>query len=162
MKETLKVRRHPLGKLFGTLKQIVGLRMNGLGLQRPCVPTPSLSSMIQGILPSSRAMCPHHHQNPNPCMMSSPPSVTFWPQKEKRWASRGMGEVLQGISQASKGCHHHPVCGPWYPTCGLQAPRKPKLGLFFQICPPTRSCKDNEYALQGSQVKCIMMSKSNQ
>jgi hypothetical protein len=31
--------------------------------------------------------------------------------------------------------------------------------LFFQNYPPTRSCKDNEYALQGYKVKCIMIRK---
>jgi hypothetical protein len=129
-------------EIFGTFGQVVGLKINILGLQRPRVYIPSLSSMIQGILPSKRAMCPHHHQNPDPCMMSSPPIVKFWPPKAKHWASRGMGEVFLVVSQASKSCYHRLVCRIWYPTYGLEAPRKPKLGLFFQIYPPTRSSKE--------------------
>jgi len=48
------------------------------------------------------------------------------------------------------------------PTRGIQALRKPKLGIFFQNYRSTWSYKDNEYALQGPQFKCIMISKPNQ
>jgi len=100
--------------------------------------------------------------NPIPRVTSRPPSVTFWPQEAKSWASRGYVRSSKVPLNPPKARIIIRLCRSWYPSCGIHAPRKPKLGLFFQNNPPTRSCKDNEYALQLSQFKYIMISKSNQ
>jgi hypothetical protein len=103
----------------------------------------------------------HHGEDPlllktSMCQMSgtsppspSPPHMTS-SSKRGHFAPHGkiVWKVRVGLCRPS---HHQGLpslifliwhAGPWHPTCGLVAPWKPKLGLFSQNYPPTRSCKD--------------------
>jgi len=97
-----------------------------------------------------------------PNMMSSSKIGCFFPLGNIVW------QVRAGLCRPS---HHQILPGliflirhavPWHPTCGFVAPCKPKLGLFSQNCPPTRSCKDKWARPPRISSHNIMISESNQ
>jgi hypothetical protein len=131
--------------MFGTFCQVVELEKQSLGLQRPIIFNQILYSTIHESLPPKSSKCPSKHTSPpQPSLRvtSSPQKVTFCPFQASRLACRGWVRSSKVSSRPPKVYHYHPTCGPGYPNCGLQSPRNPKVGLFFQNCRPTRYCKD--------------------
>jgi hypothetical protein len=137
--------RHPFRGRFATLRKSLVLEKHGWPPKAMCLASRNSYHGEVLLLPKT-SMCqrvaPHHHALAPKIMMSSSKVERFSPPGKIIWQVRG------GLGLPS----HHQVrpslisliwhVDPWHPTCGLVAPWKPKLGLFSQNCPPTRSCKD--------------------
>jgi hypothetical protein len=97
-----------------------------------------------------------------PCMTSSSKIECFSPLGKILWQVRvGLCRPNhhQGLPSLISLIQH---AGPWHRTCGLVAPWKPKLGLFSQNYPQTRSCKDKSTCPRRISSHNIMISESNQ
>jgi hypothetical protein len=119
MKETLKVKCHPSRETFWHLEAKRGVEDECA--RPPKAMCPHAKSLLHDPRCSSFKSChvSSSPPNPNPCMTSSPQSVTFWPPKASCWASRGMGEVLpRNLSGLQR---HSSSSGVWAMVSNLWA-----------------------------------------
>jgi hypothetical protein len=125
-----------------------------------CIPSCSKPQKPQNVQVSMHIISPPCPSPPN--MTSSSKREHFSPPGKIVW------QVRDGICRPS---HHQGLlsliflirhAGPWHPTRGLAAPWKPKLGLFSQNYPLTRSCKDKLACPPRISSHNIMINEFNQ
>ena len=127
---------------FGNFGQVVELEKERIGLQRPIVFNKDVYSLIHGHIPSKCAKCPSSPPNPSPKWRQAPKWWPFSPFKQVVWHVGGEKDPPRFPIGLQRNFIFICSLGPWHPTCGRQTPWKPKMGMFFQNCPPTRSCKE--------------------